>query len=481
MADFGLPDVPKLVGLPLAMLENDVYPPECKNPPCTWVVNVCFHMEKLPLVTDVRDFFSKTLVSYTKLCSVPNPKTGEWIPTSADWSYHVVGEEPDDPLRAIDRLLNISLDTSKPLWRVHLLPSSTPSERSLLVFRIHHCVTDGIHLSRLLSSLLAPGFSVGEYGMSANLEDAVSKNIKASMANASPKKATSVLGSLTQRLTLLPSVVTSFVGNMYGASLEDDSPLNRSKAERSNMLPYGGPRRVLLLPTHSVASVKAIRRASGSNFDAVVLSIYTGALRRLCEKIDPEFESKVAAAGGAKRFTVRATTPVPLPLRDSEFIDSQGLCNSFAVVSAPVALGEGTPKDRLTATQKSYAALRQSAVASVTAWQESHLLASLPASVRQTECLKYVSLHSMDFSSVPGPPMPGAIAGAPVASISIVLPQMLSQLIVLTYDGKVFPTLTYDPELLTSMAEEHLRECYREELRELLDAFNLTDEAPEVS
>ena len=334
---------------------------------------------------------------------------------------------------------------------------------------------------------MAPGFlQPGEvYGARSTAEqpDAISGNIvQAFVATSMPMGSSilgassilgSTLGSVTRRLRALPSVVGSFVGNLAGGSLEHDTPLNRSHAERSALQPYGGARRVLLLPTHSVAYIKAIKRAGGTTFEATVLSIFTGALRRFCEKADPGFAGKVAQAGGPSKFVARATTPVPLPVSPDEFIANQGLCNNFAIVSAPIALGEETPEARLASTHKAITALKASSVASVTSWQEENLLFNLPTRTRQMECLRYISLHSIDYSSVPGPPMPGNVAGSPVKAISIVLPQMLSQLILLSYDGMLYPTLTYDNEVL--LDADCLSACYLEELTALGKALNIGD------
>lgn len=152
MADFGYHDVPKLQTLTRAMLINNVYPPECGNPACTWVINVCFHVDALPNLQLVRDFFCKQLAQYTKLSSVANPETGEWLTVRLDAEYHVIQhvlpEEPGAPLTELNRLINTELDITKPLWRVHLLPACSiegaAPERSLIVFRVHHCVTDGV-------------------------------------------------------------------------------------------------------------------------------------------------------------------------------------------------------------------------------------------------------------------------------------------------------------------------------------------------
>lgn len=130
------------------------------------------------------------------------------------------------------------------------------------------------------------------------------------------------------------------------------------------------------------------------------------------------------------------------------------------------------PASRLEATHNTFEQLRSSPVAAVTAWQEENLLHQLPAYRRQLETLRYTALHSFDFSSVPGPPMGGSVAGSHVEQISIVLPQMTSQLILLSYDGMLYPTLTYDPKLLPT-ADRCLSSFYVDELKELGRAFHL--------
>jgi hypothetical protein len=480
MADFGVPEVPKLHTLSRTLYDNKVYPEACNHPPCCWAINVCFHVQGLPDIEEVRKFFCTKLCTYTKLCSVVQPEDGAWFPTVLDPAYHVVLQDPASTQDAMDKLLNTPLDMGKPLWRVHLLPNSDITAKSMVVFRVHHCVCDGIHLSRLLSSILAKGFSKGEYGKTADSGDAITRATQmAKLANVAPPAET-YLGSLTQRMgkvLSLPStaatVAYTFASNLVGGYLEAESPLNRPMAERSSdAMPYGGDRKMLVLPAHSVAYVKALKRVALTSFNAVVLSIATGAFRRYCDKADPEFQKKVEAAGGPSAFLARASTPMALEVSTADFVASQGLCNSFSVISTPIALGESTPAARLEATHNVFQSLRSSPAAAVTAWQEENLLHSLPEKVRRAEVLKFTAQHSFDFSSVPGPPMLGDMAGKEVSDISIVLPQMTSQLIILSYNGKLFPTLTYDPTLLP-LAAESFHDLYLDELREVGQVFKM--------
>lgn len=348
--DFGVPEVPKLITLSKALFENSVYPPDCKNPDCTWAINVCFHVKELPPIDEVRSFFCSKLGQYTKLCSVVQPEDGAWYPTALNPLYHVTLEEPANPLTFLNKLLNTPLDMSKPLWRVHMIKSTVAESYSMVVFRVHHCVTDGVHLSRLLSSLLAHGFAKGEYGKAAD-EDAITKALGAAAKAKKPEPPSSILGSLSSRILSAPSTIASytaaFVSTLAGGTLEHKSPLNRPESERaSDAMPYGGDRKVLIFPGHSVAYVKALKRVALTSFNAVVLSIMTGALRRYCDKVDPDFRKKVEAAGGPEKFLARASAPMALPVSKEEFIASQGLCNHFSVISTEIALGYDTVSDR---------------------------------------------------------------------------------------------------------------------------------------
>jgi hypothetical protein len=101
-------------------------------------------------------------------------------------------------------------------------------------------------------------------------------------------------------------------------------------------------------------------------------------------------------------FICRATIPSLVLPSDPED-DKSTLGNSFGVISCDLALSTPGVADRLLATDSALRNVQPSLAAEVTAWQENNLLSQLPASQRQWEVLRFISMHSIDFSSVPGP------------------------------------------------------------------------------
>jgi len=279
-------------------------------------------------------------------------------------------------------------------------------------------------------------------------------------------------GGTLQSIKQTPEWMRLFASNL-GVGMgkyETETPFTKSLAAREAGLTFGGARRVLEMPVHSLAYVKAMKKAAGVSLLAVLLSVFTGAIRRYCDAQDPEFAAVVEAEEASGQLRSRAQIPTPVPSgADSD--PAEMLCNSFAIVSCNLALASKTPQERLEETVKSLTALKPSAMAVVSAWQEEYLLGSLPLTQRQHECLKFSSMHSMDFSNVPGPQDAGFIAGNRVEGISVCLPNMLPQVILLSYAGAIHPTMTYDPELIT--APQVFAEAYLDELRALGEALEI--------
>ena len=465
--------VPRLNNFEKIMFKNEMYPEESAAPPCGWVVNVVFFVDALPTLKEAQECFLGIFKKYRRLQSAVN-EDGGWYPAKVDPNYHIV-QVADEKL--VD-VMQQSLDVDRPLWRVHMLERE--ADGPCIVLRTHHCVADGPHLSGFLSEALAD-LDDAKKPWSRGTSDPVFSKL---MADYASKLTVGAMKKGLRAIRAAPDIMKCFVSNVAGVGpWEDQTPIIRSLVERSSpSMPFGPPRAYYRLPAHSLAHIKALRVASrvhlvpGATFPAILLSVYTGALRRYCMLREPEFAERVASAA---KFTMRATMPVPMPENQGDAFSEDGLLNSFAVITCDMAIAEETPLARLKATQVILSSLGESSIASVTAWQEEHLLQAMPIKQRQREVLSYVAKHSQDFASVPGPQRPGHIAGKAVQSMAIMLPQMLTQMIVLSYAGQVLPTLTYDASLITHPDE--LASCYVDELRGLVSEVGLRGDPLDVS
>lgn len=97
---------------------------------------------------------------FSCLLQVVDGKTMKWVPTEVDLDNHVIVPEIDPNMESpekfmedyISNLSTSTMDTSKPLWDLHLLNVKTSDAEAVGVFRIHHSLGDGMSL---ISFLLA--------------------------------------------------------------------------------------------------------------------------------------------------------------------------------------------------------------------------------------------------------------------------------------------------------------------------------------
>nr|XP_043629730.1 wax ester synthase/diacylglycerol acyltransferase 11-like [Erigeron canadensis] len=81
-----------------------------------------------------------------------------WVPINVDINNHVVVPELDPNLDSSDiyvedyvsNLSRSHIESSKPLWDVHILNTKTTYANGICIFRFHHSIGDGISLMNLL-------------------------------------------------------------------------------------------------------------------------------------------------------------------------------------------------------------------------------------------------------------------------------------------------------------------------------------------
>ncbi|KAJ9539241.1 hypothetical protein OSB04_031974 [Centaurea solstitialis] len=82
----------------------------------------------------------------------------KWVPTTVNLNDHIIipniPQNLDNPDKFLEdyiyNLSKTSIDSSKPMWDVHLLNLKTSTAEAIGIFRIHHSLGDGISLMSLL-------------------------------------------------------------------------------------------------------------------------------------------------------------------------------------------------------------------------------------------------------------------------------------------------------------------------------------------
>lgn len=116
---------------------------------------------------DPRVFYEKlphTLLKHYRFSSLQvvddkNGGTMKWVPTIVNLDDHIIiptipqtlDSSPDKFLEDyVSNLSKTSIDSSKPMWELHLLNLKTSDAEAVAIFRIHHSLGDGTSLMSLL-------------------------------------------------------------------------------------------------------------------------------------------------------------------------------------------------------------------------------------------------------------------------------------------------------------------------------------------
>merc|ERR1712008_396707 len=108
----------------------------------------------------------------------------------------------------------------------------------------------------------------------------------------------------------------------------------------------------------------------------------------------------------------------------------------------------------------------RSTKAEMSLWQTNKLGDVFSERFNQGVARDLFSKHSLIFSNVPI-----FIAGEPLEAVQAIFPNYLSQVILLSYNGRVHMNFTVDPELVEDA--DSLADCYLAELRAIGSALGV--------
>ena len=485
------------------MRRNAVFPAECNNPECIWIINIVFRVrEKALSMSSVQDDCMKMLTPYLRFCSIAR-EDGTWEPTSIDMAYHFVQEEDMGDASsavedAIGRLMMQTFDLSHPLWRVHVVPGQ--KHGAAVVLRIHHCICDGLCCVRVLRELSFKARAeqkqreklrsrehrrskerlpvpLAKDNASALLKAAVPRSLLSTFSTAGISQQISRGVSLINKSLNLASDVLASAKNTIKIGFDglDDEVPKLTRTESA----YGSTRRAILVPPHSLQFVKDIKKAFTELFETpvalteVVLAVFASALRRFIEVRTPGF--------ALKDKMVRVSIPVPLPTGVNETLGNgepnpDALYNSFVPVSVPMAIAETDVLRTLQVTHEILAEVNIPVMAGVLNYMNDTLINNdpFPQSIRHNLTQSFMRQHTVGFSNVPGPQEHGCIGDGDIQSIYVMLPTPNFQVTLLSYDGTIAMAVVVDPDVVDE--PNILRDLYIEELVELGKALGVHGE-----
>jgi len=307
----------------------------------------------------------------------------------------------------VGELAGEPLDISRPLWRCVVLENAPAG--AALVFRIHHCIADGVALLRVFLTLAdrslepaAPTRLRAEQQEHARLAAKTAKTPTPLAGWISHlRRGVAFAGALLRQLTMGPDTRTALRGRLSGR------------------------KRVAWTAPIPLVEINAIRERLGGRVNEVMLTALAGALGRYVQARGP-LRAKLA---------VRVIEAVNL----RPYQDEIRLGNEFAVVFLKLPLGIPDPVARLALVRARMTAIKQSLAAmanlALIDW-----VGRLPAWLERGVLRLYGMRGTVVMTNVPGPEYPLYLAGAPVGRVLAWVPQIAGigiGVCVLSYAGAI--------------------------------------------
>ena len=355
----------------------------------------------------------------------------------------------------VNDLITPPLDRTKPLWHAYLIEGY--GDGCALLFRIHHCIADGIALSRVMLSITDPGPTTD-----LDLESPRGEGHSRSTLSALVHPAGSALSALRHATgTAVHEGMESLVHPAHltelgTVALRDAGTLAKLLTARDDTRtvlssPLHGGRRVAWSTPFSLDRVRAsAHRADGKINDVLVTGV-TGALRTYLQS--------------------RGDTPdelhimVPFNLRPMDEPVPRDLGNEFALLLIALPVGIAGQAERLAEVKRRMDAVKQSHEGPIS-YGILSAIGMTPPQLEDRLIGHFSAKASAVVTNVPGPADTVYLAGTPVGGVLVWAPcsgDMGMTVSIFSYAGEVtvgFMTdvgLVPDPAPLAAAFDAELR------------------------
>jgi WS/DGAT/MGAT family acyltransferase len=369
----------------------------------------------------------------------------------------------DDELQAlVEGEMSKPLPPALPLWQVHLVHNYRHG--SALLWRIHHCMGDGIALTLLVLAITdldaAGDLRQGEGAWG-------SDNPLADLFGETPLAPADALTHLEQllpegaRMLVRPAEALAASNRWLrrAASLPAFAKLSLRWPDPRTAFKgkLGGAKKVAWSRAVSLEHVRAAKEAVGGTVNDVLLATIAGGLRRYLQKHGQPVDGR----------SFRAV--VPVSLRPLSQMSQLGNC--FGLMFLPLPVGIADPRERLHELQRRMRKLKRS-VEPVVVMTVLGLLGRVPKPLQDLVIRIFGTKGTAVLTSVPGPAVKLYVAGQPISGITFWVPQsgrLGLGISIMSFAGEVRLGVTSDasiipdPEAIVAGFEEELH--FLEELR----------------
>ena len=391
---------------------------------------VQFVESKLPLIPR----YLKRLVPPTFNFGLPS---WEYDPT-LDIRNHVreatLKHGTDAELKTLaGKILGTVMDRQRPLWDMTLV-HGLKGDRSALIFRLHHCLADGIAGVGIMNVLMdaspvAPRLPKRKL----RLQVPPRPDFLASITNGCVDSYAEVVKRILAALADVSSMAERFA--VEGGSLATDEftqllPELSASTERLRFnVFYRGPQKFAWAGV-PLADIKAIRHACGTSVNDVILALVTATVRRYLEMHGDQVKGRL--------FRMM----VPVNLRGSDNPDELG--NRISLVPVTIPLDTRNPRKLLTAVHRRTEFLKRAHTAELVSLAGG-LIGMFPTTAQALAGHIISRLPFTPFNmvctNVPGPQYPLYLLGHKMLHCYPYVPvggEMALNCAILTYDGTAY-------------------------------------------
>ena len=353
------------------------------------------------------------------------------------------------------------LDRSKPLWRFYLIDGYGVG--CAVYSRMHHCIADGISLSRVMLSLT-------DSQPDAGIEPPPPRDEaehRGGLGSLVPGLATGALhagraavGALVHEGTEMLLHPQAELGHLAEVARTDSTALGHvlltgADAKTALKGELGVARRVAWSEPFSLDAVKQVAHANGATVNDVLVTAMTGALREYLQRRDSLVDE------------IRAFVPFNLRPLDRPLPASLG--NKFGLVFLTLPVGARTPASRLRRVKRHMSEIKSSPEGPI-AYGVLELMGMTPVQVESALIDVFSAKGTAVVTNVPGPREPIYLAGARVSAVAVWAPTSGSvsmSVSIFSYDGRVTvgvmadAGLVPDPETLVDGFQSELEAIAR--------------------
>jgi diacylglycerol O-acyltransferase / wax synthase len=376
-----------------------------------------------------------------------------------DHLHRVVLPAPGDrgALQAmVSDLVTPPLDPGKPLWHVHLIEGYEGG--AAMLWRIHHCIADGIALGRVMLSITDD--DLGETPAPPPSPQAAPSALRR-LAGAPRAAAAAIrdVGAAAVHEGMESLAHPDHLRDLAGTALRDASTaatLLAGSADAPSELraPLSGTRRVAWSAPVSLARIKEAAHRRRVTINDLLVTALAGALH-----------AQLGSDGDAPE-EIHAMVPVNLRSLDDPVPAELG--NDFALILLELPVGAVAPAERLREVSSRMDAIKStheapisfgilSAIGLTPPWVEDRLIGF------------FTDKASLVVTNVPGPRQRLHLAGAPVTGILVWAPcsgSLGMTVSIFSYDGEVTAGFMADTALVADPGR--LVRAYESALHELL-------------